>query len=195
MPKPGFVRVINLSSDSVQLTEGTRPLFSSKPGQTSIPITIGKGSRTLTLKQNEESHPIPLDVVSGEGTTLIVRAGKKPVKLTGERPHPTETGNVRVVCLEPGGEVSSSEVNLTAKGSSTVPISANNATVSLLQGEWTIQGSGLPPLKVKVANQSAYTLLLLKKNRGLEGHWMLNTPDNKAIGLDVGPGSSMSGPS
>jgi hypothetical protein len=184
--KPGFVRVLNLSSDAVQLADGNRTLVSSLASNNSSSLLpLGEGRRTLTLTQDSGTQPVVLEVASQEGTTLVVRTGNKPFHVNGELRYPSDLGNVRVVCLEPNGEVSATDLKLTATGLTKVAVLPGSQVVSLTPGEWTFKGNGVPPLKVTIVDKFAYTLLLLRKSggTGIQSHWMLNTPDEKPSGM------------
>ncbi len=135
--KPGFVRLLNLSSESVSMVDRGRQMM--PPVATNVAslsfTTFPSGERTLQLKGKSANLNIKMNL-NPEGSVLIVLGSNGKNSSIIEDPRvPKDGHNLKLIYLDPDGSVQSGGPSVTlANSGAHIVISAPDTAVAVPAG-------------------------------------------------------------
>ncbi|MGE0001522.1 MAG: hypothetical protein AB7F50_06305 [Fimbriimonadaceae bacterium] len=173
-PKPGFVRILNLTGGDASLLSRGRPVNPDvKNGESGRLNPEGVGKRTMGIQTKEGEMDVEVELTSEMGHTLVLMASSHAL-IQGEPRKPVEGKNLYVVFMAADGKLINS--------GNTVPLTAADGKVDLDPKEHAYEvASGSVSLLGKtfeVKPNFAYTILILQSGREMKPFFMLNTADD-----------------
>jgi len=173
-PKPGFVRILNLTSKDATLLSKGRPVNPDvPPGESGRLNPEGVGKRSLVVQSGGSEKEIEVELASDLGHTIILFP-EHHVLLKEEPRKPVDGKNLNVVFMSADGTIASTgdKVKLNA-ASGTIELDPKQHPYEVASGTITVLGK-----EFKVEPKFAYTILLLKTGSGLKPYFMLNTAND-----------------
>ncbi len=174
--KPGFIRVLNLTSGSIDVYDKERPISKGIPSQgISAFNPISSGDRKLKVGNKE----IKLNLENGVCATIVAYESREPEILLGEVRYADPAGNLQVALAIGDGSKSSFSKKVTG-GSAALTVEAREKGVSPTRysldiGEYTVDGQPL-----SVAKDCSYTILVVPGSKGSGVFALRNTPNLEA---------------
>lgn len=176
--KPGYVRLLNLSSSKAMLADKGLPIVSeTDSNKASSFASLGAGKHKLTVTVGEKKIPVEATVEESAVSTFVLSADSTvhPLGATEFR-SPSSDGNVTVVF--DGSPLPQVKVH---KDSTDAPLSPDIKVLKLDPGSWSVQGGSLVGDPLNVEDAKAYTIVVVGGKSGAKVLFLSNSPVNKPI--------------
>lgn len=173
-PKPGFVRILNLTGADATLLSRGRPVNPDvKSGESGRMNPEGVGKRTMGIQTKGGEKEVEVELTSEMGHTLVLMPSGH-VLIQGEPRKPAEGKNLHVVFLAADGKflTSGKTVSLTAADGK-VELDPKEHAYEVASGSVSLLGKTF-----EVKPNFAYTILILQSGSGMKPYFMLNTADD-----------------
>lgn len=171
-PKPGYVRLLNLTSKSADLFDDNRLLNPTiPPGEASRLSPIKAGDVEVIVKFTDKSVKVKVGIQSGIGTTIVMFPDER-TEIIGDEPiKPVGDSNIHVAFVGGGSAKATS-------GGKSVDLSSGKSEYTFTLGEWTVGGPGLSgTARQNVEDKLAYSILIVRGRP----FFLLNTNNDQPI--------------
>jgi len=118
-----------------------------------------------------------VDLVSEEGTSVILYPSAAPDQIKGEIRKPAASGNVAVYLAKGDGSAKFPAAGIKVAGPSGQIIRSDTKFLTLQPGQYQVGSES-----VKIEDKLAYTFLFVPQHSRLRAFLMLNTPNEKPGG-------------
>ncbi len=129
---PGYLRVVNLTSDSVEFWYKNRPVAPPiKSMDLSELCPIGTGNQNIRLEQGDKKQEVKLNLATGIGQTVILMPDHTTKLIENEQRYATADSNVRIVPVDAGGKLPDT---IALSGADTKSLPVKDSLITLKQG-------------------------------------------------------------
>lgn len=173
-PKPGFVRILNLSGDKATLLSKGRPVNPDvENGESGRLNPEGVGKRRVVVSKKGQEEEVEVDLASEMGHTIIVLPNKNAI-IGGEPRKPVAGKNLHVVFVGPDGTVleNAKPVEM-GSASGKLSLDPKEHGYEVASGKVSLLGKTF-----EVKPNFAYTILVVQSGSSTKPYFMLNTPDD-----------------
>jgi hypothetical protein len=167
--KPGFVRLLNLSSEDASMVDRGRQMVPSVPANMSSSFTtFPSGERTLQIKGNSADLNLKMDMKPGASALIVLGSNGRTSSTIEDARVPQNGHNLKLIYLDSDGSLKSSGPSVTLSNSGThVVLSAKEPAATVSEGSWTVSANDLRKAEtLAVVPNTTYDLVLVKGNRG-----------------------------
>lgn len=170
---PGYVRVINLSPNEVDLSDGGRYIGKVPVGVSRKPTTLAEGQRHLIVKGPTESKADIVVETKKVYTAIIWPDGSLSVPASGQPRKPEEGINGWVVFADKNGVKTSGSGKVVDPTGSKLDVTAGQG-LTLMAGDYkSLDGSTV----VKINPAYSYTFLFLDQGSKTQLYILINSDD------------------
>jgi len=168
-PRVGYVRLLNLSSDSVWLSDRGRKMVAPVAmNEVSSFTTCPGGTRVLVVKGKAIELPVNAKLKPGASTLIVLSANEKMISAIDDARTPQNSHNLKLIYLNADGSAATEGPSVTLTNSGTRLIgSSESPSQTLKEGRWTTAAKGLTNSEqLVVAPDTIYDLVLIKADGG-----------------------------
>jgi hypothetical protein len=168
-PKPGFIRLLNLSPGSVAMFDGNRAMVPPVATKSASSFTtFPAGNKIMQIKGQSIDLKVEPKLSAGTGTLIILGSSGKTSSTIADTRQPESGHNLRLLYLDLEGSPQTNGPPVTlSNGETTLHISAREPAVKIPSGNWKIAALNLvSPDPLAIKPDSLYDLVLAKDNTG-----------------------------
>lgn len=177
-PKPGYARVLNLTSMPVIASVQGRIIAAPAPPNTATRmVPVGTGSQEIVIKaEGAPDVKVQTQLTSNQGTTIVLLPNRTTSQVPGEPRTPDADRNVRLVFLDEKGQKLQSGPAVTVNGPTPKTFKPSDDAGSLDLGSWSVNGE-----TVTLAKDIAYSFVFIKHGSGYKAFLLQNNNREKPV--------------
>jgi len=167
--KAGYVRLLNLSSDTVGLYDRGRQMVAPVTTNTASPFTTcPSGSHTISLKGESVDLKTSIDLKPGASELIVLSYSGKTSTTIEDARAPQNGHNLKLIYLNAEGSAVPAGPHVTLSHAGTrLLVSAKSPAQTLSEGTWNVAAEGLLKAEpIEITPDTVYDLVLIRSSSG-----------------------------